>query len=134
MFANSTVLFLQHALLMKDPAMIQANVVGFGISVAYSVFFYLYTPRQSKAGFWKQLGMAGAVTAAILAYAQIENPELVEDRFGLIITVMMLMLIAQPLFGLVSYYFEWLNTCDLQWSCFSRKLFARKAPKDCRLQ
>lgn len=88
---------------MKDPAMIQANVVGFGISVAYSVFYYCYTPRQSKAAFWKQLGIAGAVTAAVLGYAQIENAELVEDRFGLIITVMMLLLIAQPLFGLVGY-------------------------------
>lgn len=95
-----TVLFLQHALLMNDPAMIRANLVGLGISVVYSTFFYLYTPKQSKGDFWKQLGMAGAVTVALLAYAQIENAELVEDRFGLIITVLMLMLIAQPLFGL----------------------------------
>lgn len=95
-----TLLFLQHALLMNDPAMIRANVVGFAISVVYSVFFYLYTPRQSKGDFWKQLGIAGAITAAIVGYAKIENPEVVEDRFGLIITVLMLMLIAQPLFGL----------------------------------
>lgn len=95
-----TILFLQHALLMNDPAMIRANVVGFAISVVYSVFFYLYTPRQSKGDFWKQLGIAGAITAAIVGYAKIENPEVVEDRFGLIITVLMLMLIAQPLFGL----------------------------------
>ncbi|XP_065078151.1 sugar transporter SWEET1-like [Ochlerotatus camptorhynchus] len=94
------ILFLKHALLMDDPAMIRANVVGLGISVAYSVFFYLYTPRQSKADFWKQLGTVGAVAMAMLAYAQIENAELVEDRFGLILTVLLLMLIAQPLFGL----------------------------------
>lgn len=91
---------------MNDPAMIRANVVGFAISVVYSVFFYLYTPRQSKGDFWKQLGIAGAITAAIVGYAKIENPEVVEDRFGLIITVLMLMLIAQPLFGLVSLFRE----------------------------
>lgn len=95
-----TILFLQHALLMNDPAMINANVVGFAISVVYSTFFYLYTPRQSKGDFWKQLGMAGALTAAMIGYAQIENPAVVEDRFGMIITVLMLMLIGQPLFGL----------------------------------
>lgn len=104
MLANSGLLFLQNSLLMNDLAMIRANVVGLGISVIYTAFFYLYTPRQSKGDFWKQLGMAGAVTMAILAYAKIENAELVEYRFGLIITVMLLLLIAQPLFGLVGRY------------------------------
>uniref|UniRef100_A0A1Q3FRV8 Sugar transporter SWEET1 n=1 Tax=Culex tarsalis TaxID=7177 RepID=A0A1Q3FRV8_CULTA len=97
-----TVLFLQHALLMGDPAMIKANVVGFGISAVYAAFFLLYTPREGsgRADFWKQVGMSTALTVALLAYAQMENPAVVEDRFGLIVTILMLMLIAQPLFGL----------------------------------
>ncbi|XP_001864800.2 sugar transporter SWEET1 [Culex quinquefasciatus] len=95
-----TVLFLQHALLMGDPAMIKANVVGFGISAVYATFFLLYTPRNGRADFWKQVAMSTALTAALLAYAQVENPAVVEDRFGLIVTILMLMLIAQPLFGL----------------------------------
>ncbi|XP_055610676.1 sugar transporter SWEET1-like [Uranotaenia lowii] len=95
-----SVLFLQHALLMNDPAMIQANVVGMGISVIYTVFFFFYTPRASQGDFWKAIGMSGALTAALLVYAKYEDPALVEDRFGLIVTVLLLMLIAQPLFGL----------------------------------
>lgn len=95
-----TTLFLQNARLMNDPAMIRASLIGLGISVVYSVIFYLYTPRQNKGDFWKQTGMTGALTAAMLAYVRIENAELVEHRFGLIVTVLMLMLIAQPLFDL----------------------------------
>ncbi|XP_062554529.1 sugar transporter SWEET1-like [Armigeres subalbatus] len=95
-----TLLFFQHALLMNDPAMIRANVIGLGISVVYAVFFYLYTPRQSKGAFWKQTGISGAVVAVLLGYAQIENPDVVEDRFGFIVTILMLLLIGQPLFGL----------------------------------
>ncbi|XP_058449590.1 sugar transporter SWEET1-like [Malaya genurostris] len=95
-----TILFSQHALLMNDLAMIRANVVGFVISIVYAGFYYFYTPKQSRNQFWKQVGMTVAITTSLLAYAQWEDPALVEDRFGLIITVMMLMLIAQPLFGL----------------------------------
>ncbi|XP_058825281.1 sugar transporter SWEET1-like [Topomyia yanbarensis] len=95
-----TILFSQHALLMGDLAMIRANVVGLAISVVYTGFYYLYTPKQSRGQFWKQVGIAVAITTSLLAYAQWEDPALVEDRFGLIITVMLLTLIAQPLFGL----------------------------------
>ncbi|XP_053696210.1 sugar transporter SWEET1-like [Sabethes cyaneus] len=95
-----TVLFLQHALLMGDPAMTRANLVGFAISCVYTAYFYLYTPKASRGEFWKQVGMSGAMVASLMVYARWEDPALVEDRFGLIITGLMLMLIAQPLFGL----------------------------------
>ncbi|XP_055640917.1 sugar transporter SWEET1-like [Toxorhynchites rutilus septentrionalis] len=95
-----TVLFLTHALLMGDPAMIKANVVGLAISATYAGIFLLFTPKRNRIGFWRQVAMCGVLTASLLLYAKLEDPTLVEDRFGMIVTVLLLLLIAQPLFGL----------------------------------
>ncbi|XP_052868074.1 sugar transporter SWEET1-like [Anopheles cruzii] len=95
-----TILFLQHGMLMGDPAMITTNIVGFSISFAYAAFFAFYTPAALKGNFWRQVMWSGLFTLAILLYAKYENPAVVEDRFGMIITVLMLCLIGQPLFGL----------------------------------
>uniref|UniRef100_A0AAG5CX97 Sugar transporter SWEET n=1 Tax=Anopheles atroparvus TaxID=41427 RepID=A0AAG5CX97_ANOAO len=95
-----TILFLQHGLLMGDPAMTNANLVGLAISIVYTTFFLLYTPPAGRGSFWRQVGFTALFTLTIIGYAKIENPAVVEDRFGIIITVLMLCLIGQPLFGL----------------------------------
>uniref|UniRef100_A0A182QQV9 Sugar transporter SWEET n=1 Tax=Anopheles farauti TaxID=69004 RepID=A0A182QQV9_9DIPT len=95
-----TVLFLQHGMLMNDSAMTNANLVGLAISIVYATFFLLYTPPSGRSAFWQQVGGTILFTLTLLGYAKIENPAVVEDRFGMIITVLMLCLIGQPLFGL----------------------------------
>uniref|UniRef100_A0A4Y0BNQ7 Sugar transporter SWEET n=1 Tax=Anopheles funestus TaxID=62324 RepID=A0A4Y0BNQ7_ANOFN len=95
-----TVLFLQHGMLMNDSAMTNANLVGLTISLAYAFFFLLYTPPTERTSFWRQVGGTALFTITLLGYVKIENPSVVEDRFGMIITVLMLCLIGQPLLGL----------------------------------
>lgn len=97
---------------MNDPAMINANVVGLAISAVYAGIFLLFTPKRNRGGFWRQVGICGAVTGSLLVYATLEDPALIEDRFGLIVTVLLLMLIAQPLFSLVTSV-----GCELVVSC-----------------
>ena len=48
------------------------------------------------------LGKAIAFVAVFLGYAQWEKPELIEFRYGVIVTVLLLLLIASPLVHLVS--------------------------------
>jgi hypothetical protein len=44
-------------------------------------------------------------TGSLLYYAHFwEDPKLVEDRFGAILTVLMLLLLASPLLSLVMYF------------------------------
>ncbi|XP_053669718.1 sugar transporter SWEET1-like [Anopheles nili] len=95
-----TILFLQHGMLMGDSAMTNANMVGLAISLVYATFFLLYTPTGERASFWRQVGWTALFTITLLGYVKIENPSVVEDRFGMIITVLMLCLIGQPLIGL----------------------------------
>ena len=49
---------------------------------------------------WAYIGLSGAMSAAVIGYAEYEDPKLVENRLGTIITAFMFYLIASPLFGL----------------------------------
>lgn len=48
------------------------------------------------------MGKAAILSAAILAYAEIEKKEHLEFRYGIIVTVLMFALIGAPLLHLVS--------------------------------
>ncbi|CAK9807257.1 Sugar transporter SWEET1 [Anthophora plagiata] len=88
-------LMLQYAFIVKDPAMINVNVFGCLTNVAYMSVYYYYSPETKDT-----LVLIGKVTAfvmALLAYAQVECPENIEFRFGLIVTVLLLLLIGSPL-------------------------------------
>lgn len=85
---------------IRDPAMIKVNFIGFALSVIYCLIYYHYTPNTDKTKVWGQLGIGGALIVSILAYAQYEDPKLVEFRFGLILTVLLLGLVGSPLLNL----------------------------------
>lgn len=82
--------------------MIRINLIGFALNVVFVTFFYLYVPAEEKMQAWRQIGIAGAITTAGLAYAQYEDPDKIEFRFGLIMTGFLFTLVASPLFSLVS--------------------------------
>lgn len=84
-----------------DDMTIKVNLFGFGLGVVYCLIYYYYTPNANKGKVWGQFGIAGAVTTAIIAYSQLEDPKLVEFRFGMILTALLLTMIASPLFDLV---------------------------------
>ncbi|ETN62165.1 hypothetical protein AND_006148 [Anopheles darlingi] len=95
-----TILFLQHGMLMGDSVMINSNLVGLAISFSYAAFFAFYTPAKERGSFWRASLWTTLFTFGVLLYAKFENPAVVEDRFGMILTVLMLCLIGQPLIGL----------------------------------
>ncbi|GAB0087106.1 Sugar transporter SWEET [Sergentomyia squamirostris] len=94
------VLGLQYGVLLRDETMIPVNLIGLALSVVYVCFFYFYTPGPLKQRVWGQMGIAGAFSTAAVAYAQWEDEDLVETRFGLILTVLMVYMISAPFFDL----------------------------------
>ncbi|XP_026742847.1 sugar transporter SWEET1 [Trichoplusia ni] len=92
------VLNLKFGFILRDDTMIQVNFIGLAINVVYLVIFFHYSHEKVKV--WAQMGLAGALSAALIGYAEMEDPALVENRFGSIITAFMFLLIASPLFGL----------------------------------
>lgn len=86
---------------IKDDMTIKVNFVGFGLGIIYCLIYYFYTPNENKTKVWGQFGIGGAITTAIIAYSQFEDPKLVEFRFGMIVTGLLLTMIASPLFDLV---------------------------------
>lgn len=62
--------------------------------------FYLYTPNNNKTAVWGQIGIGGALSAAVLAYSSFENPKLLEFRLGMLLTVCLFGLVASPYLSL----------------------------------
>ncbi|XP_055531007.1 sugar transporter SWEET1 [Wyeomyia smithii] len=92
---------IQFGQMLQDDAMIKVNFIGLALNVVYVCAFYMYTaPGYGKAKVWGQTGAAGAVAVGIIAYVQYEDPKVVEFRFGLILTAVLLLLVGMPLLGL----------------------------------
>ncbi|KAH9634828.1 hypothetical protein HF086_012242 [Spodoptera exigua] len=94
-----SVLNLKFGYILRDDKMIQVNLFGLALNIIYCMIYFNYTQEKMKV--WAQIGLAGAFSAGLIAYAQMEDPKLVENRFGTIITAFMFYLIASPLFGLI---------------------------------
>lgn len=87
---------------INDDMTIKVNFMGFALGIIYCMVYYHYTPNANKTKVWSQFGVGGAMTAGIIAYSQLEDPAKVEFRFGMILTVLLLTMIASPLFDLVN--------------------------------
>ncbi|XP_024945680.1 sugar transporter SWEET1 isoform X2 [Cephus cinctus] len=93
-----SILMLQYALILGDSAMIVVNVFGLLINLGYIIFYMLYAPE--KGDVLALIGKAVAFVAIFIGYAQWEHKDNIEFRFGIIITVLLFLLIASPLFHL----------------------------------
>lgn len=91
---------IQFGQMLGDDGMIKVNFIGLVLNVIYVCGFYLYTAGPGKTKVWGQIGVAGAVAVGILSYVQYEDPKLVEFRFGIILTIILLLLVGMPLLGL----------------------------------
>ncbi|KAK2580355.1 hypothetical protein KPH14_001251 [Odynerus spinipes] len=89
------ILMLRYAWILGDPAMINVNVFGLLANTLYMAVYYYYSPRTKDT--LALISKAVAFVAVFLAYAEMEHPEKVEFRFGIIITVLLLLLVASPL-------------------------------------
>ncbi|XP_008554953.1 sugar transporter SWEET1 [Microplitis demolitor] len=91
-------LMFQYAFILNDPAMIKVNMFGLTTSILYVTVFYLYSPN--KTAMMKLIAKTLGLASIFLAYAKFENPEYIEFRYGLLTTVLLLMLIGTPLMNL----------------------------------
>lgn len=121
------ILFFKYADLIKDPGMYPVNFMGTVLNLAYLACYYIYSEDKVcnnttqflfyvrgisilwfvldcsfQASVVKTIGKAILFFGSILLYVQMEDPEKVLFRFGIITTVLMFLLIASPLFQLVS--------------------------------
>ncbi|XP_047528287.1 sugar transporter SWEET1 [Vanessa atalanta] len=92
------ILNLKFGFILRDDTMIQVNFFGLSLSILYIMIYYTYATEKGQV--WLQMGIAGAFSAALIGYAEMEDPKLIENRFGSIITVFMFYLIASPLLNL----------------------------------
>lgn len=92
-----SVMFIIFGQMVNDSATIKVNLIGVALSVTYIAAFYFYTPVNEKFSVWIKIGVAGAISAALVAYTQYEDPDLVEQRFGIITTLFLYALIASPM-------------------------------------
>lgn len=90
--------------ILADSAILMTNLFGFALNVIYLTFFYFYTIGKDKNALWVQIGISGALSAVILAYSEYEDPEKVEFRLGVLLTVLLFGLIASPLLSLVKLF------------------------------
>lgn len=99
-FNFRTILSLKLGTLMGDEAMIKVNVIGFAINVVFMLIFYWYASAPFKSKIWSKIGVAVTFTMGCLAYANFEDPAKIEFRFGMLITVMLIVLVGMPLLSL----------------------------------
>ncbi|XP_050345207.1 sugar transporter SWEET1 [Nymphalis io] len=89
---------LKFGFILRDDTVIQVNFFGLTLSILYIMIYYFYA--NNKGQVWMQMGIAGTFSAAMITYAEFEDPKLIENRFGTVITVFMFYLIASPLLNL----------------------------------
>lgn len=92
------VLMLEYSHILNDPAMTQVNWFGLFLNLGYLLCYYIFS--HEKAGILKQSLYATLFVGTIILYAKLENPKEIEFRFGILITILLLTLIASPLFSL----------------------------------
>jgi len=92
------VLMLAYSNLLNDEAMTLVNVVGLFLNFCYLICYYIYS--ENKSDVQKQVFYATAFVAALIAYVFWEDPDIVEFRYGLMITILLFLLIASPLLSL----------------------------------
>lgn len=94
-------LTLKYGMLLNDTAMLVVNIVAITLNTIYTIFFYQYA-RDKYEEVLKPLGIGTALIAVFLGYAQIESAQNIEYRYGLILTILMLLLLGAPLLDIVS--------------------------------
>ncbi|XP_063983576.1 sugar transporter SWEET1 [Diachasmimorpha longicaudata] len=91
-------LMLQYSFILKDPAMLSVNIFGLATSIIYVVVFYIYSSKKNEISttIVKMLSVVGT----LMIYAKMENPVVLEFRWGILTTLALFMLIAAPLANL----------------------------------
>lgn len=89
------ILMLRYALMLNDFNMIVVNLFGLSTSIFYMIVYYYFAPNTQEV--LKLIYKIAIFVIIFLVYAQIEHPAKVEYRFGIVVTMLLLLLIAAPL-------------------------------------
>lgn len=80
--------------------MLNANLVGFAMSIVYMSIFYHYVEAKEKFNHLVKIVGVGAFIGAAILYSNLEDPEKVEHRFGVLLTGIMYCMFTMPFIGI----------------------------------
>lgn len=89
-------LMLKYSLMLADTATLVVNFAAVFLNVLYLSFYFIYS-NNKKDEIYKPLSYGMALVSILLAYTSWEDPTLVEYRYSIITTVLLLLLIGSPL-------------------------------------
>ncbi|XP_067214104.1 sugar transporter SWEET1 isoform X2 [Linepithema humile] len=89
------ILMLRYALMLGDFTMIVVNLFGLATSLSYMIWYYHFTSNTQKVH--KLIFKITIFVLMLIGYAQIEDSTKIEYRFGIVVTVLLLLLIGAPL-------------------------------------
>lgn len=90
-------------LMLDDSAMIVVNLAAIVLNAVYLVIYYAYSVNKN-AEVHKPISGGIGLVAVLFGYISWEDPAVIEYRYSLIITLLMLGLIGAPLLEVVGTY------------------------------
>ncbi|KAF5278450.1 hypothetical protein FQA39_LY05939 [Lamprigera yunnana] len=93
------ILMLKYSLILNDTAMLVVNLAAVILNVLYTAFYLIYS-QDKVVEIFKPLSYGVALIACLFGYTSWEKEELIEERYGLIVTILLLVLIGSPLLEL----------------------------------
>lgn len=92
---------LIYATMLDDELMLYINGVGFAFNALYLLFYLWYSQDRVNEVF-KPLAVGIAVIASMFGYTKYEDTQLINWRYGLIATCIMILLLSLPLLQMVT--------------------------------
>ncbi|KAL3269054.1 hypothetical protein HHI36_008137 [Cryptolaemus montrouzieri] len=90
------ILVFKYAVIIQDDAMLRANIASIIINMSYTAVF-LYYSEDPWEEIYKPTCFGVLLVAIMLGYAEVESAEKLEYRYGFLVTVLQLLLLASPL-------------------------------------
>ncbi|XP_055852740.1 sugar transporter SWEET1-like isoform X1 [Episyrphus balteatus] len=94
------ILNIKLSFILKDTALFRTHVFGIIINIAFISIFYYYTSKQSRPKIWKQFAIAVIFATICIIYTNLEDPAKIESRFGILLSMLYLVLLGAPLLGM----------------------------------
>lgn len=83
--------------------MFQVNMAAIILNLIYAVCYFIYCKDKWEEIYKPSLRGIGLIIA-LFTYIRWEDPDKLEFRYGLIVTILMLLLMGSPLMEIVSYF------------------------------
>ncbi|XP_017778345.1 PREDICTED: sugar transporter SWEET1 [Nicrophorus vespilloides] len=95
------ILVLKFSMILQDKNMFNVNVAAILLNTIYLAFYIFYSKNKMEEVFRPCL-KGSALIVVLLSYVAYEDPNNLEYRYGLIVTVLMLLLMGSPLIEIKS--------------------------------